>query len=237
MARRSLFVGPVSNRAGPRPPLQAAALRTSATSIMLPTSPLSPQPFARTFRATSPITAHLRSPSPTGQGPLPAFTASLRETIPYEKLMHARPSRGLPVMRHNLPHDSDRVATRPRSSAYSFGSGREFGHPRPENSGTPRTFSRSGSFALNSGKSFGSTTSFGSSASRGGGSRTARQPPVTLPTRPAGYSNFSNPIGSSIWTGNGSPGNRSFYPISFGRHTFAPRTPSPTIGASSQSLS
>lgn len=170
---------------------------------------------------------------PLARSPLPKFTATLREPLPFERMMHAKPSHGLQVVRGAFPQDSDRYsASRARTATYSFGSGRTFGAMRPE----PR-YARTGSVASFAGgmeasrRSFGSTASLGStkSASGGGGGSGRKLGSVTRPSNGGGYSNFSNPIGSSIWTGASSPGNRSFYPLGFGRHTFAPRTPVPTL--------
>lgn len=170
---------------------------------------------------------------PLARSPLPKFTATLREPLPFERMMHAKPAHGLQVVRGAFPQDSDRYsASRARTAAYSFGAGRTFGAVRPE----PR-YARTGSAASFAGgmqasrRSFGSTASLGStkSASGGGGGSGRKLGSVTRPSNGGGYSNFSNPIGSSIWTGASSPGNRSFYPLGFGRHTFAPRTPVPTL--------
>lgn len=99
-----------------------------------------------------------------------------------------------------FPHQIGYTVTRPSTTAFSFGTG--FGRPV----GMLNVTSSIDNFNTST-SSFGSTTSHGSMSSPMG-SATAR------PT----FSNFANPVGRSMWTTT--PGNRSFYPLPLGRHTF-----------------
>ena len=192
---------------------------------MLPGSYNSAPPPRTSFaRPSTAITGGLRSSSPLKASAIPQFTSTLRD---WNREIRTRGSGSLVAESEpQFPHDKD-SATRPFSSGqhgYSFGSGRPFGATRTDHTIPPDMRELVG------GASF--SDSFGSSGSFGSTKRSDSRPPsVTLPVHRARVSNYGNPIGSSRWTGQGMPGNRSYYPLPFGRHTFAPRTPVPSVAA------
>ena len=106
----------------------------------------------------------------------------------------------VPKTEPRFPHEIGYRATRPSTTGYSFGTG--FGRPV----GVLNVTSSIDKFNTST-SSIGSTTSSIGSSPIGNGS-------TASPT----FSNYPNPVGRSIWTTTA--GNRSFYPLPLGRHTF-----------------
>lgn len=106
----------------------------------------------------------------------------------------------VPKTEPRFPHEIGYRATRPSTTGYSFGTG--FGRPV----GVLNVTSSIDKFNTST-SSIGSTTSSIGSSPIGNGS-------TASPT----FSNYPNPVGRSMWTTTA--GNRSFYPLPLGRHTF-----------------
>ncbi len=103
----------------------------------------------------------------------------------------------MPKTEPRFPHEIGYRATRPSTTGYSFG--------RPV--AMLNVTSSIDKFNTST-SSIGSTTasSIGSSSPIGNG------------TASPSFSNYPNPVGRSMWTTTA--GNRSFYPLPLGRHTF-----------------
>jgi hypothetical protein len=139
------------------------------------------------------------------------FCVTARCNTPFERTLRTPRvgvSRGpgpgeikVPKTEPRFPHEIGYRATRPSTTGYSFGTG--FGRPVAMLNVTSSIdkFNTSTS-------SIGSTTasSIGSSSPIGNG------------TASPSFSNYPNPVGRSMWTTTA--GNRSFYPLPLGRHTF-----------------
>lgn len=138
------------------------------------------------------------------------FCVTARCNTPFERTLRTPRvgvSRGpgpgeikVPKTEPRFPHEIGYRATRPSTTGYSFGTG--FGRPVAMLNVTSSIdkFNTSTS-------SIGSTTSSIGSSPIGNGS-------TASPT----FSNYPNPVGRSMWTTTA--GNRSFYPLPLGRHTF-----------------
>jgi len=124
----------------------------------------------------------------------------------------------VPGSEPQYPHDVGRAATRQLQPSFSFSAGRHFGTPYEKS--TPKVFPPGAFETLNSLSSGG-----------GGVERRGNPSPVLAKAAAIHVSNYHSPIGSSIWTGTGSPGNRSYYPLPLGRHTFSSRWTMPTVAA------
>ena len=139
------------------------------------------------------------------------FCVTARCNTPFERTLRTPRvgvSRGpgpgeikVPKTEPRFPHEIGYRATRPSTTGYSFGTG--FGRPVAMLNVTSSIdkFNTSTS-------SIGSTTtsSIGSSSPIGNGAASPS------------FSNYPNPVGRSMWTTTA--GNRSFYPLPLGRHTF-----------------
>lgn len=139
--------------------------------------------------------------------------------VPYSphQLSSARVT--VPKTEAKFAHDVGRVATYTLQPSYSFSGGRTFGVSHAQS--TPKRYSGAMSETL------ASLVSSGSS----GHSRTGNPSPVLPNSNGFHVSNHRNAIGTTIWTGVGSPGNRSYYPLPLGRHTFSSRSVSPNVAA------
>ena len=138
------------------------------------------------------------------------FCVTARCNTPFERTLRTPRvgvSRGpgpgeikVPKTEPRFPHEIGYRATRPSTTGYSFGTG--FGRPV----GVLNVTSSIDKFNTST-SSIGSTTSSIGSSPIGNGS-------TASPT----FSNYPNPVGRSMWTTTA--GNRSFYPLPLGRHTF-----------------
>ena len=100
------------------------------------------------------------------------------------------------------------------------------GATRVRAAGTPSVKSTPKLYPNGLASSMGSIISYSSSSAN---AQTAS--PVVPSASRAHVSNYSSTVGSTIWTGSGSPGNRSYYPLPLGRHTFSSRWTMPMVAA------
>ena len=155
---------------------------------------------------------------PAFSGRNPHFVRSLRSprALSVGHRAYVSPSTLVAKTEPAFPHDVGRIATAPIPTTYSF-AGKPFGELGLS---TPRQLqmeSWQASISGVSGKSFASST-----ASR-------RIPSPVFPASAVNVSNFSSPIGGSAWSAF--PGNRSYYPLPLGRHTFSSRWTTPKVAA------